>query len=198
MRRFLILLIPAILFSCKNPVNTIQNGISNLVIGQKEMQESIKAIQNDIKKLASNDSIMNQQLRFYPAAVPTTGNISSFYQIRKDPINGIATFHTGVDIRSPKGTPVLAAGDGKVKKTIVDNGNLGQTIVIDHLNGYESLYGHLSAIEVQPNQVVHRGQEIGRVGSTGRSTGNHLHYEILYKEKKINPGVFRIPFRISS
>lgn len=198
MRKLIFLLCIPFLFSCKNPVTNIQQGINNLTKGQKEMQESIKAIQIDIKKLAMNDSSMSEQLKYYPSAVPTSGNVSSFYQIRKDPINGIATFHTGVDIRSPKGTPVLAAGDGKVKKTIVDNGSLGQTIVIDHLNGYESLYGHLSAIEVQPNEIVKRGQEIGKVGSTGRSTGNHLHYEILYHEKKINPGVFRIPYRISS
>lgn len=195
MRKLFISLVIPILFSCSSPDIKIQKGIDEIVIGQKELTKEIKIIQNDIKKLAVNDSIMSNQLKFYPAAVPVTGNISSFYQIRKDPINGNPTFHTGVDIRAPKGTAVYATGDGVVYKTAEDYANYGKTIIINHQNGYESLYGHLSAIEVQPNQLVKRGQIIGKVGSTGRSTGNHLHYEISFEEKKINPGVFRIPYR---
>ena len=198
MRKLFIILLLPLMFSCHNPVTKIQTGINELVIGQKELHQEILVIKNDIKKLAVNDSIMNEQLRSYPAAVPVTGNITSFYQTRKDPINGIPTFHTGVDIRAPKGTAVLATGDGRIDKTSNDYGNYGKTIVVDHLNGFESLYGHLSMIEVQPNQLVKRGQEIGKVGSTGRSTGNHLHYEISFKQKKISPGVFRIPYRQTS
>jgi len=195
MRKLFIILLLPLMFSCKNPVAKIQTGINELVIGQKELHQEILVIKNDIKKLAVNDSIMNEQLRSYPAAVPVTGNITSFYQIRKGPINGIPTFHTGVDIRAPKGTAVLATGDGRIDKTSNDYGNYGKTIIIDHQNGFHSLYGHLSNILVAENQLVKRGQEIGKVGSTGRSTGNHLHYEISFREKKINPGVFRIPYR---
>jgi murein DD-endopeptidase MepM/ murein hydrolase activator NlpD len=178
-----------------NSLANIEKGITKLNSSQEKLNNEITSIKQDIRLLAKSDSIMNEQLRFYPAAVPVTGNITSFYQIRKGPINGIPTFHTGVDIRAPKGTAVLATGDGRIDKTSNDYGNYGKTIIIDHQNGFHSLYGHLSNILVAENQLVKRGQEIGKVGSTGRSTGNHLHYEISFREKKINPGVFRIPYR---
>jgi murein DD-endopeptidase MepM/ murein hydrolase activator NlpD len=176
----------------------IESQITNIAADQKDIKTNLAGIHVELKNLSRADSLMNNQLKYYPAAVPTNGNITSYYQKRKDPFTGAITEHTGVDIRAPKGTIVKATADGIVEETRYDSSGYGNEIIIDHLNGYKSLYGHLNEIDVKRKEYVTRGERIGTVGSTGKSTGNHLHYEISYNEKKINPGIFRIPFRATS
>lgn len=116
-------------------------------------------------------------------------SFSSYFGVRSDPFKGTAAMHAGVDMPGPVGTPVYATADG-----IVDRagraGGYGNLVEIDHGKGIQTRYGHLSKILVEPNQRVKRGEEIGLMGSTGRSTGSHLHYEVRIDGRAVNP----IPF----
>jgi murein DD-endopeptidase MepM/ murein hydrolase activator NlpD len=113
--------------------------------------------------------------------------ISSRYGVRWHPVLGGARFHAGLDMAAPIGSPVYATAPGAVS-TAGWCGNYGWCVTIDHGHGIATLFGHLSAIGVQPGQIVTAGQPLGRVGSTGRSTGPHLHYEIRKDGRPIDPG----------
>ena len=118
--------------------------------------------------------------------------LSSKYGNRKHPILGYTKMHRGVDFAAPKGTPILAAGDG-----IIDyagwNGSYGKYIRIRHNSSYKTVYAHLSKILKSRNSKVNQGDVIGLLGSTGRSTGPHLHYEVLLNNKQINPMKIKLP-----
>ena len=119
---------------------------------------------------------------------PVYGKISSPYGWRIHPITKKWSFHTGVDIAAPIGTPVFAADDGVVKFA-GRNGGYGLMILIDH-GKYQTVYGHLSKIDVFEGQYVKKGQLIGRVGSTGVSTGPHLHFEVRVWGRHTDPMAF--------
>jgi murein DD-endopeptidase MepM/ murein hydrolase activator NlpD len=112
--------------------------------------------------------------------------LSSSYGRRADPITGEAEDHTGLDLSADRGTPVHATADGTVESAAY-NGGYGNSIVLEHGFGIETRFGHLSAYAVSVGQKVKRGQVIGYVGSSGRTTGPHLHYEILINGSPINP-----------
>lgn len=121
-----------------------------------------------------------------PTLWPVTGPITGSFGERIDPFNGEGAFHAGVDISCAYGQRVLAPADGTV--TFAGNYNgYGRMIEIDHANGISTRYGHLSGFAVADGQTVHRGQVIGYVGLTGRSTGPHLHYEVRINETPVNP-----------
>lgn len=113
-------------------------------------------------------------------------SMSSNFGTRSDPFNGHARMHQGIDIRGPLGTPVYATADGVVTRSEWANG-YGNLVEINHGNGLETRYGHLSRLIAQPNERVRRGQLIGLMGSTGRSTGSHLHYEVRIAGNAVNP-----------
>jgi murein DD-endopeptidase MepM/ murein hydrolase activator NlpD len=143
--------------------------------------------------LAKNDSVMAVQLKHFPTAPPISIKemtaVSSVYRSRTNPITHEKEFHAGIDYRAKKGTIVVAAADGIVFKARKE-GNYGNLIAINHLNGYETTYAHLNTILVKEDQQVFKGDTIGTVGNTGRSTGDHLHFEIAYLDRKINPEQF--------
>jgi murein DD-endopeptidase MepM/ murein hydrolase activator NlpD len=115
--------------------------------------------------------------------------VSSRFGLRIHPITGVQKTHTGMDIASNQGTAVYASDGGTV--TLAGwNGGYGNCIMIDHGNGYVTLYGHLSAINVSQGQTVSQGETIGLVGSTGNSTGPHLHFEVLQNGTRIDPEQF--------
>lgn len=124
-----------------------------------------------------------------PVGVPLEGRVNSRFGYRIDPFNKRRSMHPGIDIDANYGAPIVATADGVVKKTGW-NGGYGRTVVIGHKGGFETLYGHLSKITVKRNQKIQGGQTIGKAGSSGRSTGSHLHYEIRKNGKKINPAKF--------
>jgi murein DD-endopeptidase MepM/ murein hydrolase activator NlpD len=105
---------------------------------------------------------------------------------RSDPFTGEPGYHQGIDISTDKGNPIYATADGTVESA-ARAGEYGNLIVLTHAFGLSTRYGHMSAFNVTPGQHVKRGDVIGFVGSTGRSTGSHLHYEILANGKLINP-----------
>jgi len=124
-----------------------------------------------------------------PSLWPVTGPITSFFGQRVDPFNGEGAFHSGVDISCPYGQPVMAPADGTVTYADMHPG-YGRMIEIDHGNGIVTRYGHLSGFAVAEGQSVKRGQVIGYVGLSGRSTGPHLHYEVRVNDAPVNPHRF--------
>jgi murein DD-endopeptidase MepM/ murein hydrolase activator NlpD len=127
-------------------------------------------------------------------SIPSIQPISKFtftssFGVRSDPFRGYAAMHAGIDLASPTGTPIYATADGMVQKAEWWGG-YGNMVDIDHGKGIETRYGHMSKIIAHPGQRVMRGDLIGYVGSTGRSTGSHLHYEVRIDGHAVNP----IPF----
>ena len=126
-------------------------------------------------------------VRAFPIANPSPGyRISSGFGNRRDPILGKSAFHAGIDFAVPMGTPIYATGPGTVIKA-GRNGGYGNMIEIRHADGMTTRYAHLSRIFVKPGQKVAAGARIAASGSTGRSTGPHLHYEVREKNKAVNP-----------
>lgn len=125
---------------------------------------------------------------FVPTLWPIMGPITSSFGEREDPIlgNGEGEFHTGIDISAPNGVPIRATGDGVVQEAQMSNG-YGREVVIDHGHGIETVYGHMSGFAVIAGQTVLRGQVIGYVGHSGRTTGSHLHYEVRIQNTPVNP-----------
>ncbi|MDI9634717.1 peptidoglycan DD-metalloendopeptidase family protein [Kamptonema cortianum] len=117
---------------------------------------------------------------------PVSGRLSSGFGMRTHPISGKRKMHTGVDWAAPSGTTIKAAGSGKVITAAYLNG-YGNTVVIDHGGGISTLYGHCSRLHVKVGQSVKVGQKIAAVGSTGYSTGPHLHFEVRVNGKPVNP-----------
>jgi murein DD-endopeptidase MepM/ murein hydrolase activator NlpD len=121
-----------------------------------------------------------------PNLWPVEGQITGSFGERIDPFNGEGAFHSGVDISAIVGSPVIAPADGTV--TFADFlGGYGRAVVLDHAHGITTRYGHLSSFAVAAGQYVHRGDTIGYVGLSGRSTGPHLHYEVRINETPVNP-----------
>ena len=124
-----------------------------------------------------------------PLGAPVRGTITSRFGGRIDPINGQQAFHSGVDIKNASGTKIMAPADGVVVANGYDNGH-GNFITIDHGDRFQTSYLHLQQDFVKPGDKVARGQVIGLMGNSGRSTGAHLHYEIKYRDKLIDPVKF--------
>ena len=124
-------------------------------------------------------------------AVKNFKGISSRYGYRKHPITGKRHLHAGVDYRGKKGAPVIATADGVVNFSgVKKNSGFGNLISVTHANGFRTVYGHLSKRLVKSGQYVQKGEVIGEIGSTGRSTGNHLHYEVWFVFRRLNPKYF--------
>ena len=118
--------------------------------------------------------------------VPGVYVITSGFGPRIDPVEGIDGFHTGLDIGAPQGTPVVAAAPGIVAHA-GRAGNYGLAVFLQHEGGMETIYAHLSGIAVKRGQLVQAGEVIGYVGSTGKSTGPHLHFEVRVHHQPVNP-----------
>jgi murein DD-endopeptidase MepM/ murein hydrolase activator NlpD len=123
-----------------------------------------------------------------------TAEFTSGFGVRSDPFRHGAAMHPGIDLAAKSGTPIYATADGTVVRAGWNSGGYGNLVEIDHGRGIITRYGHMSAVLIQPGAKVHRGQLIGKVGSTGRSTGPHLHYEVRIDNSPVNP----IPFMKST
>ncbi|MEO9079149.1 MAG: M23 family metallopeptidase [Rhodanobacter sp.] len=124
-----------------------------------------------------------------PTGMPVPGYISSYFGVRPDPFDGHSARHTGIDIATPFGTSVHAVAEGMVTFAGVRNG-YGNVVEIDHGNGYMTRYAHNSKLDVHPGQHVQVGDVVAQAGSTGRSTGSHVHFEVWYDGRVINPLAF--------
>lgn len=130
-----------------------------------------------------------ETMQTLPLGRPVKGSVSSWFGKRKDPLNHRNAFHEGIDFRGRTGDKVVATADGKVIYA-GKNGGYGNFIKISHGGGYTTSFGHLSKINVHSGEHITRGQVIGRVGNSGRSTGSHLHYEVNLKGRPIDPSKF--------
>lgn len=139
--------------------------------------------------LARMDALQ-RGLEGIPQVIPAAANhISSGFGYRSDPFAGQAAFHAGLDFKGPMGAPIFSAANGKVA-FVGRRPGYGNSIDIDHGNGLHTRYAHMSAFRARPGQIVTAGQVIGAVGSTGRSTGPHLHFEVRLHGQPVNPRPF--------
>jgi murein DD-endopeptidase MepM/ murein hydrolase activator NlpD len=143
------------------------------------LEDRLATVRTDVDK-------RNQLAAATPSIWPTHGWLSSSMGNRADPFTGEKDFHPGLDISADKGDPVYATADGKVVNASAA-GNYGNLVILDHGYGLETRYGHLSAFKVEMGQTVKRGDLLGLVGSTGRATSSHLHYEVRANGRILNP-----------
>jgi murein DD-endopeptidase MepM/ murein hydrolase activator NlpD len=152
--------------------------------------DSLAALEGKMSQLERNMHTYESVLReraYTPSIWPVVGKLESGFGGRRNPFGGSSyEFHSGQDIDAATGDPVVAGASGKVTFVGWQNG-YGQLVVIDHGGGLTTRYGHMSHIDVAQGQTVERSQLIGRVGTSGRSTGPHLHYEIRINDEPVNP-----------
>lgn len=167
----------------------------NSELGQRTwlVEEDIEKIQRQLEfenasfeQLLSTVRERKSVLDHTPTIRPCDGILSRGFGMHNDPFTGLLQPHNGIDIAAAKGTPVLATAGGVVKYTGYQ-AKLGNTVIIDHGNGIRTYYGHLSKIKVRKGQRISRYDLVGLVGSSGYSTGPHLHYEIRIGGRAINP-----------
>jgi len=160
-------------------LGSMDEDLNKLKVEAMEQEESFVVLESFLK---------DQQvlLAHTPAIAPTRGWVTSGFGYRRDPFTGRRMFHEGLDIAARVGTPIVATADGVVLVAGWREG-YGKTVEINHGFGYSTRYGHCSKIVVKPGQHVKRGEVIAYVGSTGRSTAPHLHYEVRIKGKPVNP-----------
>ena len=163
-----------------NSLNTIYNRIANQEGSYKEIEKMIK---NKEKLLASTPAIQ-------PLSNRDLNRLSSGFGYRIDPVYKTVKFHPGLDFSAPQGTPIYATAEGTVQTAGNLGNGYGNHIVIQHGYSYSTLYGHMSRIKAKRGQRVKRGEVIGYVGSTGKSTGSHLHYEVFKGRKRLDPIYF--------
>ncbi len=175
-----------------------------LVQGLSENQ-LIAAIKNQLNRLALRTAFMDKSyneitgmvknkeklLLAIPAIQPVSNKdltrVASGFGYRIDPVYKVRKFHAGLDFTAPQGTPIYATADGTVKMAGMDNSGFGNHVIIEHGYGYETLYGHMVKVKSRGGQSVKRGDVIGYVGSTGKSTGPHCHYEVHRNGVPVDP-----------
>jgi murein DD-endopeptidase MepM/ murein hydrolase activator NlpD len=150
------------------------------------LKDLLQGLESRLQTVSSDVDKRNQLAAATPSIWPTHGWLSSSTGNRTDPFTGEKDFHPGLDISAEKGDPVYSTADGKVMSATAA-GNYGNLVIIDHGFGIETRYGHLSAFKVKAGQQVKRGDLLGLVGSTGRATGAHLHYEVRANGRILNP-----------
>lgn len=167
----------------KNIAGQLNNINARVAYQFKSYEVISKLIKNQDAKLASIPAIQ-------PVSNKQLTRIASGFGMRIDPVYGTPKMHKGLDFTAPQGTPIYATGDGKVSLAERADVGFGNHVVINHGYGYETLYGHMVKIKVRPGQTVKRGEVIGWVGTTGKSTGPHCHYEVHINGSEVNPVYF--------
>jgi murein DD-endopeptidase MepM/ murein hydrolase activator NlpD len=181
----------------KNQGGTSMAGANALltpdVVAESSPDRVFSMLQNVLSSLEGHLNIVRRSvekraalLNATPSIWPIHGWLSAGFGMRPDPFTGDADFHPGLDISAEKGTPIHATAAGTVELA-APSGDYGNLVVIDHGFGLVTRYGHMSQFAVWQGQEVKRGDIIGYVGSTGRATGPHLHYEVLANGKLMNP-----------
>jgi murein DD-endopeptidase MepM/ murein hydrolase activator NlpD len=168
-------------------INSIINTLNTMVSRSRHQEESYKEIglmvKNKSKLLAATPAIQ-------PVSNKNLRRLASFFGTRIDPLYKTPKFHSGLDFSAPQGTPIYATADGRVTTAGNLGNGFGNNVVISHGFGYETLYGHMYRIKAKLGQMVKRGEVIGWIGSTGKSTGPHLHYEVHKSGRVLDPIYF--------
>jgi murein DD-endopeptidase MepM/ murein hydrolase activator NlpD len=150
------------------------------------LRSLLEGLETRLQSVRTNVEKRNALANATPSIWPAQGWLTSRMGERTDPVTGDADFHAGLDIAGDKGQPIYATAAGVVTQAGY-SGAYGNHIVVDHGFGLETRYGHLSGFSVQKGAHVKRGEMIGRLGATGRTTGNHLHYEVMANGRLLNP-----------
>jgi murein DD-endopeptidase MepM/ murein hydrolase activator NlpD len=150
------------------------------------LRDVLHLIQAQLERVRSGAERRQALAAATPSIWPVAGGLSSQFGTRSDPFTGADEFHGGLDISANAGEPVVATADGTVA-TARWNDGYGNLVVIDHGFGISTRYGHLSRFAVSEGQSVRKGDVVGLVGSTGRSTSPHVHYELLLNGRQANP-----------
>jgi len=189
------------LFLTLTTINNIKSG-ETPYYNKVKLTNTIERIERNNKLLANLSSNIEKELTDIadlvldsipiqsPISVHEITKISSDYGVRTHPIYNIRRFHNGIDFVAPQGSNILSTADGIVINIKNSNHGYGNQIVIEHGNGYETRYAHLSEIQVTIGQKVRVGQIIGTLGNSGLTTGPHLHYEIINNKNQIDPMFF--------
>lgn len=171
-------------------IETTSNEISNIDAGIAMLSTKVSVELENYKTLYSDIQKYKDRLEYIPAITPLDANkywVSSPFGYRSDPFTTAKKFHSGIDLAARRGTPVHATGKGKVVFAKMSYGGYGNLVKIDHGDGIITKYAHMNEILVKKGDIVKRGQIVGKVGTTGRSTGPHLHYEVNLHGKAVNP-----------
>jgi murein DD-endopeptidase MepM/ murein hydrolase activator NlpD len=150
------------------------------------LRDLLQGLESRLNIVRSDVNKRNALAAATPSIWPAHGWLSSTMGNRTDPIKGGNDFHPGLDISADHGSAVYATADGTVRQAARE-GAYGNLVIVDHGYGLETRYGHLSRFQVRAGETVKRGQVVGLVGSTGRSTGSHLHYEVRVNGRLLNP-----------
>ena len=191
--------------AARNEVKAQEAEVDKIIDQIKDQEDELKAMEAELTKAANAlDAQIKAKEREYAAQIvnvpsesgflwPLAANIntlSSLYGGRKDPINGRSSNHTGIDIPAARGTPIYAAKSGVVTTSVYGSGSYwsyGNFVLVSHKDGTSTLYAHMSSRNVKEGQTVRQGDVVGYVGTTGRSTGNHLHFEVRVNGKRTDP-----------
>jgi len=179
------------LFSLRSKEKVLEN-VDTSDSGAIDMETLKQEIKKSMETVADIKEYLSQQRDLYmatPKGWPITGNVTSYYGRREHPRTGEEDFHTGMDISADPGNPVTATADGIVSFAGW-NGGSGNLVVIEHGFGYSTFYAHNKMITAKVGQRVKRGDIISYVGSTGNSTGPHVHYEVWSNGSPVNPKPF--------
>ncbi len=168
-------------------VASIQTTLDNLASRIGTQQKSY----NEIDKLVANkEQLLSHTPAIQPVSNKDLNRVASGFGYRIDPVYKTMKMHAGLDFAAPQGTPIYATADGTVSTAGNTGNGYGNHVIINHGYGYETLYGHMVRVKAKNGQVVKRGEVIGWVGSTGKSTGPHCHYEVHKYGNKIDPIYF--------
>ena len=160
--------------------------------GLAQLETALSRLEIELAELDAATAERQLANMAYPYRLPVLGHdfdVSSAFGVRRDPFTGRLARHTGLDIPAPRGTPILASGGGRVRSAGY-HGAYGYTVIIDHGDGLSTLYGHASKLFVRKGDVVMPKQKIAAVGSSGRSTGPHLHFEVIRNGARVEPKQF--------
>jgi murein DD-endopeptidase MepM/ murein hydrolase activator NlpD len=163
--------------------NSLNNLTSRITAQKKSYQELSVLVKNKEQILSATPAIQ-------PVSNKDLNRIASGFGYRIDPIYKTPKMHAGLDFSAPQGTPIYATADGTVKLASYSDAGYGNHVIINHGYGYETLYGHMVRIKSRAGTKVKRGEVIGYVGSTGKSTGPHCHYEVHKNGQKLDPIYF--------
>lgn len=163
---------------------TTLNNLSSRLSAQKKSYDEVEELVKNKEQLLSHTPAIQ------PVSNKDLNRIASGFGYRIDPVYKTTKFHAGLDFSAPQGTPIYATADGTVSTAGNSGNGYGNHVIINHGYGYETLYGHMVRVKTRNGQTVKRGEVIGWVGSTGKSTGPHCHYEVHKNGEKINPIYF--------
>ena len=181
---------PSGIGGAETPETSAANRLDKLLdLKFDRMKKDLLVDVNDLDVLGEALDSRRLLLESVPGGWPVRGTLSSVFGVRNSPFTETPVFHHGLDIVALTGAPVVASASGVVVKSGYE-ALYGNMVVVDHGAGYRSVYGHLASCSVEEGAFVNRGEELGKVGSTGRSTGPHLHYEVRVNGLPVNPARF--------